>query len=303
MRTFTLSMPEGDNLLSIYEDPNCSGQNRFSSPREAVSALPARPRAVRPLTEARRESATEHLSLLRARLNTFLKADGAMRISQIYPLQQAVQEFARRVEFPGAFPLARVVTAIESLIEKMGKATGKTGDSAARTLAHSFDFLASLVTHARTLDWNVAGNLNVMVVDDEEISRRAIAHALTGADLGCVSLDDPARALKVLAENQFDLAVVDIDMPGIDGYELCRRLRLIPGYAQVPVFFVTGSTDFQSRVQSLCSGGNDFISKPFLSDELAVKAMVSIFEQRLGLASKAHSRRAEVASGILPSRI
>lgn len=295
MRTYTLSMPDGDNLLSVFEDPNCGGRNGFCHARESMSALPATPLAVPHLTnrvqsyEPEREPATERLSLVRARLNTFLKADGTMRISQICPLQEAVREFARRAEVSGTFPLARVVSAIESLIEKMGKTPGKTGDSAARTLAHSFDFLASLVTHARTLDWNTAGNLNVLAVDDEEIPRRAVAHALAGADFGCASFDDPARALKALAENQFDLVIIDIDMPGMDGYELCRRLRVIPGYAKVPVFFVTSYTDFQSRVQSLCSGGNDFISKPFLSEELAVKAMVSIFGQRLGLTAKTQS--------------
>src|SRR5215469_8857703 len=140
MRTYTLSMPDSDNLLSAYEDPNCGGQNHVSRARETVSASPATAVAGPPLTGARSETATEHLSLLRARLNTFLKADGAMRSSQILPLQQAVRDYASRVKVAGTFPLARIVSTVESLIEKMGKTPEKTGDSAARTLAHSFDF-------------------------------------------------------------------------------------------------------------------------------------------------------------------
>lgn len=291
MRTYTLSMPDGDNLLSLYGDPNCAGQNRFSPAKEAVSFPTERVHS----RETGRETGTEHLSRLRARLQTFLKADDATRASQIYPLQQAVQEFARRVEIGGRFPLGPVVKAVESLIQEIGKPPAKIGESAARTLAHSFDFLTSLVTHARTLDWTVAEHINVLVVDDEPISRRAIVHALTGAELGCVGVGDSAQALSSLAETHFDLVVFDIDMPGMDGHELCRRLRLMPGYAKVPVFFVTGLTDFQTRVQSRCSGGTDFICKPFVSHELAVKAMVSIFEQRLGLTPKSQSQRPEAA--------
>ncbi|HEV2329631.1 MAG TPA: response regulator [Verrucomicrobiae bacterium] len=306
MQTFTLSMPDGDNLLSPYEDPNCSGQRGFSPASEAVSARSATPEAVPPLTEPMpsretgHEAATEHVSRLRARLHTFLKADDAARTSHIHPLQQAVQEFARRAEIGGRSPLGRVVTQIESFIQQIGKAPGKIGDPTARTLAHSFDFLASLVTHARTRDPNLAEHINVLAVDDEAIPRQAIFNALTGAGVGCVTVGGPAQALSMLAETQFDLVIFDIDMPGINGHELCRRMRAMPGYAKVPVFFVTGLTDFQTRVQSLRSGGDDFICKPFLSHELVVKAMVTIFEQHLGLSSKSPSQPPETAGCVLP---
>lgn len=284
-------MPEGDNLLSSFEDPNCAGPNRLSS-REVASVFSATPAADRLQPgQTGRETATEHISRLRARLQTFLKADDAARPSHIYPLQQAVQAQARRVEIGGGFPLGRVVTGVESLIQQIGKTPGKVGESAARTLAHSFDFLANLVTHGRMLEWNPALNFNVLAVDDEDLSRRSIVNSLARADLGCVSVGKSDEALKILGETQFDLVLFDIDMPGMDGLELCRRLRQMPGYAKVPVFFVTALTDFQTRVQSLCSGGNDFICKPFLSHELAVKAMVTIFEQRLGLAAKGQTQR------------
>jgi CheY-like chemotaxis protein len=308
MRTYTLSMPDADNLLASYEGPDCTGPKTIS-PARAGSAFSATPAAVPPLTdrmpsrESEHETATEHLSRLRARLQTFLKADDAMRISHIYPLQQAVQEFACRAEIGGRPSLGRVVTQIESFIQQIGKAPGKIGDTTARTLAHSFDFLASLVTHARTLDANMAEHINVLAVDDEPIPRQAIVNALTGAGVGCVSVGDPAQALSMLAETQFDLVIFDIDMPGINGHELCRRLRLMAAYAKVPVFFVTALTDFQTRVQSLRSGGDDFICKPFLSHELAVKAMITIFEQRLGLSSRSPSQPPEAAGSVLQSRI
>lgn len=299
MRTYTLTMPEADNLLASYEDPNCTGQNGMSTEPASANAKAVNDRMQS--RETGHETATEHLSRLRGRLQTFLKADDAMRVSHIYPLQQAVQEFARRAEIGGRFPLGRVATEIESFIQQIGKTPGKIGDTTARTLAHSFDFLANLVTHARTLDPNMAEHMNVLAVDDEAIPRQAIVNALTGAGLGCVSVGDPAQALSMLAETHFDLVIFDVDMPGINGHELCRRLRLMSGYTKVPVFFVTALTDFQTRVQSLRSGGDDFVCKPFLSHELAVKAMVTIIEQHLGLPLGSPGQRPKTAGCVLPA--
>ena len=74
---------------------------------------------------------------------------------------------------------------------------------------------------------------------------------------------------------------LDVDMPGMSGFELCTKLRDLPGYKQTPVVFVTSLTDFESRTNSTMSGGNDFIAKPFLFMELAVKALIYVFRSRL----------------------
>lgn len=62
-------------------------------------------------------------------------------------------------------------------------------------------------------------------------------------------------------------------MPGMDGYELCKKIRATPLNAETPVIFVTGLTDFMAKAKSSLSGGSDLIGKPFLSTELAVKAL------------------------------
>ena len=60
----------------------------------------------------------------------------------------------------------------------------------------------------------------------------------------------------------------------MNGFELCTKLRTLPAYKKTPVVFVTSLNDFESRANSTMSGGNDFIAKPFLFIELAVKALV-----------------------------
>ena len=75
-------------------------------------------------------------------------------------------------------------------------------------------------------------------------------------------------------------------MPGMNGFELCTKLRSMPAHKKTPVVFVTGLTDFESRANSTMSGGNDFIAKPFLFIELAVKALLYILRGRFGPGAK-----------------
>jgi PleD family two-component response regulator len=88
-------------------------------------------------------------------------------------------------------------------------------------------------------------------------------------------------AYDLLAENRFDLIFLDVGMPGMSGFELCTRLRQLPAHKKTPVVFVTSLNDFESRASSTMSGGNDFIAKPFLFIELAVKALVCVLRGRL----------------------
>ena len=121
----------------------------------------------------------------------------------------------------------------------------------------------------------------MLVVDDETISRRAITYALDKAKLKSVSIEDPIMALKLLAENKFDLIFLDVDMPQMNGYELCSKLRNLPAYKKTPVVFITSLNDFESRAKSVLSGGNDLIAKPVFAIELAVKAVTHLLKSRI----------------------
>src|SRR5439155_1685327 len=104
------------------------------------------------------------------------------------------------------------------------------------------------------------------------------------ARLKPVNVEDPLVAFKMLTEGKFDLIFLDVDMPGMNGFELCTKLRNLPAHKKTPVVFVTSLNDFESRANSTMSGGNDFIAKPFLFIELAVKALVYILRGRFGIA-------------------
>jgi PleD family two-component response regulator len=96
-----------------------------------------------------------------------------------------------------------------------------------------------------------------------------------------VIIEHPETALTMLAENCYDLVFLDVDMPGMNGFELCTKLRGFARNKNTPVVFVTSLNDFESRANSTMSGGNDLIAKPFLFMELAVKALVYVLRARL----------------------
>jgi len=121
----------------------------------------------------------------------------------------------------------------------------------------------------------------VLVVDDEAISRRAVTYALEKAKLKAVSVEDPEVAFQLLTQKPFDMVFLDVDMPRMNGFELCAKLRNLPAHKKTPVVFVTGLNDLESRANSMVSGGNDFIAKPFLFIELAVKALVFVMRARV----------------------
>jgi DNA-binding response OmpR family regulator len=72
-------------------------------------------------------------------------------------------------------------------------------------------------------------------------------------------------------------------MPGMDGFELCTKIRALPTNKTTPIIFVTSLTDFKSRAKSSLSGGTDLIAKPFMFIELTVKALTHVLRGRVGL--------------------
>jgi CheY-like chemotaxis protein len=92
------------------------------------------------------------------------------------------------------------------------------------------------------------------------------------------SMTDPLEALKKLETTLYDLLLLDINMPGLDGLELCERVRRLPLHKRTPVIFVTILTDFKTRARAILSSGNDLITKPILPIELCVKVITHLLK-------------------------
>ena len=111
----------------------------------------------------------------------------------------------------------------------------------------------------------------VLLVDDVRSSLDVLVEALQGHHLLSLALDGES-ALRTIAHSPPDLVLLDLMMPRLDGYEVCRRLRAAPATRDLPVIFLTALGEAQSKARGFEAGGTDYITKPF--DAVEVRARV-----------------------------
>ncbi|WP_374350856.1 response regulator transcription factor, partial [Chitinimonas sp.] len=94
--------------------------------------------------------------------------------------------------------------------------------------------------------------------------------------------DDGADALQKVAQCQPDIVILDVEMPQMNGYEVCQRLRENEAYQELPILFLSGKDAIEDRLKGLEVGGDDYLTKPFnlLFLEAKVKALLTLAEQR-----------------------
>ncbi|MCU0788716.1 MAG: response regulator, partial [Verrucomicrobia bacterium] len=183
--------------------------------------------------------------------------------------------------------MSQMAEALEALAKELRDKPKTINASTLRTFASAIDLLGVLGEYGLKNPGKIGASTKVLVVDDDAISRRAVSYSLEKARLNSVAVEDPKAAIELLSKNTYDLIVLDVEMPEVNGYELCSKLRGFSANKRTPVVFVTALNSFESRANSSVSGGNDFIGKPFLFIELGVKALVQIWRTRLTLARAA----------------
>ena len=222
------------------------------------------------------------LATLRGGMQSLVKAENEMaQLKQIYELYRRLHALTGNAGIAGLTQISKMSDAVEALLKELYEKPKGINSSTLRTVAAGVDFLGCLFSCANSPDQQEMPAAQILVVDDEPISRRAINYALEKARLQSVSVDDANAAFKLLEEKHFDLVFLDVDMPGMNGYELCAKLRALPHHKKTPVVFVTALSDFDNRTDSLMAGGNDFIAKPFLFIELTVKALIHVLRGKL----------------------
>jgi DNA-binding NarL/FixJ family response regulator len=130
----------------------------------------------------------------------------------------------------------------------------------------------------------------ILIVDDDSGTRSAIATILADAGYATREADSGADALRVARSVSPSLVLLDVNLPGMCGYEVCRLLRDEFG-DQFPIVFVSGArTESFDRVAGLLLGANDYISKPFREDELLARVQ-SLLLRRHAVAARALASR------------
>ena len=121
----------------------------------------------------------------------------------------------------------------------------------------------------------------ILVVDDTLASLKLLTEILTAEGYEIHPADSGELALASVASNPPEVILLDIRMPGMDGFEVCRRLKARPESREIPVLFISATTDQAERVEGLRLGAVDFIAKPFQREDLLARVAIHLELARL----------------------
>ncbi|RPJ22357.1 MAG: response regulator [Chloroflexi bacterium] len=111
----------------------------------------------------------------------------------------------------------------------------------------------------------------ILIVDDDPTARETLVAMLEGESYDLQLAKDGFQALRMLEQLQPDLILLDVMMPGMDGFEVCRRIRSTPQIAEVPIIILTALDDRDSLLKGIESGADDFLTKPADRGELTAR--------------------------------
>src|ERR1700749_24144 len=120
-----------------------------------------------------------------------------------------------------------------------------------------------------------------LVVDDSPETLRLLTDALDGAGMTVMVAMDGAAAMRIVDQITPDIILLDAVMPGIDGFETCRRLKRDAKLADTPVLFMTGLAETEDIVRGLQAGGVDYVTKPVVIEEMLARIRVHLANARL----------------------
>lgn len=213
--------------------------------------------------------------------------DVALALKDEAEKKRRLQDFYLKVHLltstaaPTAYnQITRVATVFERLLSALVENPAHMNASVLRTLAALVDSVEQLILRAGSPPQGGLPQVRVLVVDDDPVSNRLVVSALAAARLEAQSTEDSNAAWSMLQKEHYDVFLLDIEMPGLGGLEICKRLRALPHYKKTPVIFVTAHGDLASRTKSTLSGGDDLVTKPILPAELAAKVVMQVVKRQ-----------------------
>jgi CheY-like chemotaxis protein len=127
-----------------------------------------------------------------------------------------------------------------------------------------------------------------LVVEDSDTVRQDLQRLLAAAGFSVHEARDGAEAIALCQRWRFDLVSTDVMMPGIDGYDLCRQLRQLPGYHEIPIIMVTSRDQEIDRIRGFDAGVDAYLVKPVDRQQ-----MLSLVERLLGSAAMPPQERSD----------
>lgn len=139
----------------------------------------------------------------------------------------------------------------------------------------------------------------VLIVDDEPDVTELIKYKLEQESYRCEVLNDPIRFIPLAREFQPDLIVLDIMMPNLNGMQLCNMIKADPLMQHTPIIFLTAKNETEDRIKGLEAGADDYLSKPFNTQELLLRISRVISRSNRGKGDELSEPESIVINGIV----
>jgi DNA-binding response OmpR family regulator len=133
----------------------------------------------------------------------------------------------------------------------------------------------------------------ILVVDDTQQNVQVLTQMLRGKQYKVLAAFNGEDAIALLSRKTPDLILLDVMMPGMDGFETCREIRKEAAYDDIPIIFLSALTDVEAKVKALESGGVDYITKPFQQLEVLARIELHLRLRRLELERQLNVARLE----------
>ncbi|MBC8096214.1 MAG: response regulator [Akkermansiaceae bacterium] len=183
----------------------------------------------------------------------------------------------------GCHRIAQLSSVFEALLFELHEKPSIISESSLHTTATTIALLSESLSRADQADEQCLSPTSILVVDDDAVSNRALYLALSRYRLNPTFVLDPFVALKKARQTAYDLVLLDINLPGMDGINMCEQMRKLPLHQSTPVIFITSHMEFEPRARSILRAGDDLITKPILPVELTVKVIASSLKKRMKL--------------------
>src|SRR5690349_6311854 len=126
-----------------------------------------------------------------------------------------------------------------------------------------------------------------LVVDDSPETLRLLTDALDGTGMTVMVALDGVSAMRIVDQITPDIVLLDAVMPGMDGFETCKRLKCDAGLDGVPIIFMTGLAETEHIVRGLEAGGVDYVTKPIVIEEMLARIRVHLANARMTQSARA----------------
>jgi two-component system, sensor histidine kinase and response regulator len=138
----------------------------------------------------------------------------------------------------------------------------------------------------------------ILVVDDSLVNLAALNEILEQQGFSVLLANSGQRAITVAKENRPDLILLDVVMPGWDGYETCKQMKADSKLSNIPILFISGLGDTQNKIKAFQAGAVDYVSKPFQNDELfaRVTTHIELSKLRSNLEKEVENQTAKIRS-------